>query len=173
MSTINYDLTKIKAIFFDIDGVLSSTVIPLHVSGEPMRTVNIKDGYAIQLAVKKGIIIGIISGGKTEAVYKRFAGLGVEEIYLGVSHKIECYEQIKKKYSLSDDEIAYMGDDIPDMTVLHACGLPCCPKDAAPEVKSLCKYISHFDGGMGCGRDITEQVLKAQGKWLQDDAFGW
>lgn len=173
MSTINYDLKKIKAIAFDVDGVLSADVIPLHTSGEPMRTVNIKDGYAIQLAVKKGLYIAIITGGRTEAVRKRFAGLGVQDLYLGSAVKIHDYRDFRDKHGLKDEEILYMGDDIPDMEVMQACGLPCCPKDAAPEVKSIAWYISHAAGGYGCGRDVVEQVMKAQGKWMADDAFGW
>lgn len=173
MSTINYDLKKIKAIAFDVDGVLSADVIPLHTSGEPMRTVNIKDGYAIQLAVKKGLHIAIITGGRTEAVRKRFAGLGVQDLYLGSAVKIHDYRDFRDKHGLKDEEILYMGDDIPDMEVMQACGLPCCPKDAAPEVKSIARYISHAAGGYGCGRDVVEQVMKAQGKWMADDAFGW
>ena len=173
MSTINYDLKKIKAIAFDVDGVLSADIIPLHTSGEPMRTVNIKDGYAIQLAVKKGLHIAIITGGKTEAVRKRFAGLGVQDLYLGSAVKIHDYRNFRDKHGLKDEEILYMGDDIPDMEVMQECGLPCCPKDAAPEVKSRARYISHAAGGYGCGRDVVEQVMKAQGKWMADDAFGW
>lgn len=173
MSTINYDLKKIKAIAFDVDGVLSADVIPLHTSGEPMRTVNIKDGYAIQLAVKKGLHIAIITGGRTEAVRKRFAGLGVQDLYLGSAVKIHDYRDLRDKHGLKDEEILYMGDDIPDMEVMQECGLPCCPKDAAPEVKSIARYISHAAGGYGCGRDVVEQVMKAQGKWMADDAFGW
>ena len=141
MSTINYDLKKIKAIAFDVDGVLSADMIPLHPSGEPMRTVNIKDGYAIQLAVKKGLRIAIITGGRTDG--------------------------------FTDEEIMYMGDDVPDIEVMQECGLPCCPKDAAPEVKKVAKYISHAAGGYGCGLDVIEQVLKVHGKWMSDDAFGW
>ena len=147
MSTINYDLSRIKALAFDVDGVLSSTTVPLHPSGEPMRTVNIKDGYAIQLAVKKGIRIAII--------------------------KIHDYRAFRDKYGLADDEILYMGDDVPDIEVMRECGLPCCPKDAVPEVKAVAKYISYAEGGHGCGRDVVEQVLKAHGIWLTDDAFGW
>lgn len=173
MSTINYDLKKIKAIAFDVDGVLSADVIPLHTSGEPMRTVNIKDGYAIQLAVKKGLHIAIITGGRTEAVRKRFAGLGVQDLYLGAAVKIHDYRDFRDKHALKDEEILYMGDDIPDMEVMQECGLPCCPKDAAPEVKSIARYISYAAGGYGCGRDVVEQVMKAQGKWMADDAFGW
>lgn len=173
MSTINYDLTKIKALAFDVDGVLSADVIPLHPSGEPMRTVNIKDGYAIQLAVKKGLHIAIITGGRTDAVRQRFAGLGITDLYLGSAVKIHDYRDFRDKYGLTDEEILYMGDDIPDIEVMRECGLPCCPRDAAPEAKSAARYISHADGGYGCGRDVIEQVMKTQGKWMSDDAFGW
>ena len=173
MSTINYDLSRIKALAFDVDGVLSSTTVPLHPSGEPMRTVNIKDGYAIQLAVKKGIRIAIITGGRTEAVRIRFVGLGVTDLYMGSAVKIHDYRAFRDKYGLADDEILYMGDDVPDIEVMRECGLPCCPKDAVPEVKAVAKYISYAEGGHGCGRDVVEQVLKAHGIWLTDDAFGW
>ena len=169
----NYDLSRIKALAFDVDGVLSSTTVPLHPSGEPMRTVNIKDGYAIQLAVKKGIRIAIITGGRTEAVRIRFAGLGVTDLYMGSAVKIHDYRAFRDKYGLADDEILYMGDDVPDIEVMRECGLPCCPKDAVPEVKAVAKYISYAEGGHGCGRDVVEQVLKAHGIWLTDDAFGW
>ena len=154
MSTINYDLSRIKALAFDVDGVLSSTTVPLHPSGEPMRTVNIKDGYAIQLAVKKGLHIAIITGGRTEAVRIRFEGLGVKDLYMGSAVKIHDYRAFRDKYGLTDDEILYMGDDV-------------------PEVKSVAKYISYADGGRGCGRDVVEQVLKAHGLWMVEDAFGW
>ena len=117
MSTINYDLKKIKAMAFDVDGVLSADMIPLHPSGEPMRTVNIKDGYVMQLAVKMGFHIAIITGGRTEAVRKRFEGLGVKDIYMGSSVKIHDYREFRDKYGLKDEEILYMGDDIPDMEV--------------------------------------------------------
>lgn len=174
MSTINYDLSRIKALAFDVDGVLSSTTVPLHPSGEPMRTVNIKDGYAIQLAVKKGIRIAIITGGRTEAVRIRFVGLGVTDLYMGSAVKIHDYRAFRDKYGLADDEILYMGDDVPDIEVMRECGLPCCPKDAAPEVKSVARYISHKEGGYGCGRDIVEQFLKVKGLWMADGkAFGW
>ena len=123
MSTINYDLTRIKALAFDVDGVLSADVIPLHPSGEPMRTVNIKDGYAIQLAVKKGLHIAIITGGRTDAVRKRFAGLGVSDLYLGSAIKIHDYRDFRDKHGLADEEILYMGDDVPDMEVMRECGL--------------------------------------------------
>lgn len=176
MSTINYDLTKIKALVFDVDGVLSATVIPMSVEGEPMRTVNIKDGYSIHLAAKMGVLLGIITGGKTEAVLKRFRSLGIpeEDIYMGSSVKLRDYYDFRDRHGLTDEEILYVGDDIPDVEVMRVCGLPCCPKDAAFEVKAIAKYISHADGGYGCGRDIVEQYLKANGLWMANEkAFGW
>lgn len=173
MSTINYDLTKIKALAFDVDGVLSSDVMQLHPSGEPMRSVNVKDGYALQLAVKRGLHIAIITGGRTEAVRKRFESLGITDIYMGSSVKIRDYREFRDKYGLTDEEILYMGDDVPDMEVLQECGLACCPKDAIGEVKSIARYISHCEGGRGCGRDVLEQVMKAQKLWMVGDAFGW
>lgn len=173
MSTINYDLTRIKALAFDVDGVLSCDVFPLHPNGEPMRTVNVKDGYAMQLAVKQGLHIAIITGGKTEAVHKRFTSLGVKDIYMGSSVKIHDYNDFRDKHGLKDEEILYMGDDVPDIEIMRVCGLPCCPKDATSDIKAISKYISHRDGGLGCGRDVLEQVMKAQGKWMVGDAFGW
>lgn len=174
MSNINYDLRKIKALAFDVDGVLSTETITLDISGEPMRTINIKDGYAMQLAVKKGLHIAIITGGRTKAIEMRYKGLGLTDIYCGAAIKINEYNLFKHKYDLKDEEIMFMGDDIPDIEVMRNCGLPCCPKDAAPEVKNVSKYISSFCGGYGCGRDVIEQILKAQDKWMSDnEAFGW
>ena len=171
---INYDLKKIKAVVFDVDGVLSACTVTMHPNGEPMRSVNIKDGYALQYAVKCGLLVAIITGGSTEAVRKRYENLGVKEIYMCASVKIKEYELLKDKYGLQDDEILYMGDDIPDYEVMKRCGCPCCPADAAPEIKEVSRYISHYDGGYGCGRDVLEQVLRAQGRWMADEkAFGW
>ena len=171
---INYDLTKIKALAFDVDGVLSAETITMDANGVPLRTVNIKDGYAIQLAVKMGLHIAIITGAKVDAVRVRYQGLGVPDVHLGCSVKKPVYESFLQKYGLTDEEVLYMGDDIPDLEVMRCCGCPCCPADAAPEVISASIYISHLRGGYGCGRDVVEQVLRAQGKWLSDEkAFGW
>lgn len=171
---INYDLKKIKAVVFDVDGVLSAETINLHPDGGPMRTVNIKDGYAIQLAVKMGLHVAIITGGNSDAVRKRYEGLGMTDIYMQCAIKIKAYDALLEKYHLMDDEVLYMGDDIPDYEVMQRCGCPCCPLDAAPEIKTVSLYVSHLKGGYGCGRDVIEQVLKAQHKWLKDEkAFGW
>ena len=171
---INYDLKKIKAIIFDVDGVLSCQTIPMNAEGEPLRTVNIKDGYAIQLAQKMGVRIVILTGGNTKAVRIRYEHLGVEDIYMQCAVKIKTYDEFLEKYGLTDDEIIYVGDDIPDYEVMKRCGCPCCPADACSDIKAISLYVSDRKGGYGCGRDIVEQVLRAQGKWLSDaKAFGW
>lgn len=168
MTNFKEDLMKVKAFAFDVDGVLSSQIIPLHPSGEPMRTANIKDGFAIQLAVKLGYPVAIITGGKTEAVRQRYINLGVQNVYMGASDKILDFEAWISKYNLDPDNVLYMGDDLPDYPVMQKVGVPVCPADAVEEIKSLCKYISHLKGGEGCVRDVMEQVLRAHGKWGKD-----
>ena len=167
-------MKKIKAIIFDIDGVLSAETITLSAEGDPLRTVNIKDGYAIQLAMKLGLRIVILSGAKVQSIRKRYEGLGVEDINIGCAVKIKTYEELLQKYSLKDEEIMYMGDDIPDLEIMRRVGCPVCPKDACPEIKDVSLYVSDRIGGHGCGRDVIEQTLRAQGKWVMDEkAFGW
>jgi len=171
---INYDLSKIRTIVFDIDGVLSAETIALGDDGQPRRTVNIKDGYAIQLAQKLGLRIAIITGCKIEAVATRYRGLGVEDIHLGCSKKLAVYQAYKAQYGYEDEEVMYMGDDIPDLEIMRLVGCPVCPKDACQEIKEASIYVSDCLGGYGCGRDVIEQTLKAQGRWLRDEgAFGW
>lgn len=171
---INYDLTKIRAIVFDIDGVLSAETIPMNEAGIPCRTVNIKDGYALQLAVKMGLHIAIITGANVESILVRYKGLGVKDVHIGASVKIKTYEEFLEKYGLCDEEVLYMGDDIPDYEIMKRSGCPCCPADAAAEIKAISLYISPFKGGYGCGRDVVEQVLRAKGLWMADNkAFGW
>ena len=171
---INYDLKRIKALVFDIDGVLSAETIQVGADGLPMRTVNIKDGYALQLAVKMGLHVAIITGGHSEAIRLRYEGLGIRDIYMRAAVKTREFSLLLEKYGLQPEEVLYMGDDIPDYEVMTRCGLPFCPTDAAPAIKSISTYISHRNGGYGCGRDVIEQVLKAQGKWMaHEKAFGW
>jgi 3-deoxy-D-manno-octulosonate 8-phosphate phosphatase (KDO 8-P phosphatase) len=171
---INYDLKRIKAIIFDVDGVLSAETITLHPNGEPMRTVNIKDGYAIQLAMKLGLRIVILTGGTTESVRLRYERLGVEDVYMGCAVKLKTYEDFLARYGLSDEEVMYMGDDVPDYEIMQRVGCPVCPADACPDIKAVSLYISDKQGGYGCGRDVIEQVLRAQGKWqMNAKAFGW
>lgn len=172
---INYDLTKIKAIAFDVDGVLSTNNVLLSdLESQPIRTANIKDGYAMQLAVKSGLLLCIITGGKSEAVRRRYVGLGLQDVYLSVAVKLECFKQWMSQHGLRPEEVIYMGDDIPDYEVMRLCGCPCCPADAADEIKRASLYVSPRGGGQGCARDVVEQVLKAQGKWMSSaEAFGW
>ncbi len=171
---INYDLTKIKAIVFDVDGVLSTSTIPMDNDGQPVRSLNIKDGYAVQLAVKKGLHIAIITGGKTEQIRRRYESLGVKHVYIGSSVKMKDFDDLLSKTGITEEEVLYMGDDIPDYEIMQRVGLPCCPADAAPEIKAISKYVSPIQGGYGCGRDVIEQVMKAQGLWMSGmEAFGW
>ena len=166
-------LPQITTFMFDVDGVLSSNLVQLVPGEEPIRTAHIKDGYAMQLAVKKGYRLVIITGGKSEAVEDRYGRLGVQDIYMRSAIKMKDFKEVVEKYQLSMDEIMYMGDDIPDLQVMQNVGVPCCPADAAQEIKKTAVYISDKEGGMGCARDIIEQVLKAQDKWLDNEAFGW
>jgi len=171
---INYDLKRIRAIIFDIDGVLSRETITLGDDGLPHRTVNIKDGYAIQLAMKLGLRIAIMTGANIESIRVRYAALGVEDIFIGCSMKIKTYEEFLRRYQLTDESVMYMGDDIPDLEVMRRVGCPVCPRDACPEVREVSIYQSQRDGGCGCGRDVIEQTLRAQGLWMMNaKAFGW
>lgn len=171
---INYDLSKIKALAFDVDGVLSKQTVVMQPDGLPQRTVNIRDGYAVQLAAKSGLHVAIITGATIESLRRRYHALGVPDVYLSCSRKIDVYQQFLDKYGLSDEEVMYMGDDIPDYEVLRRCGLPCCPADAAPEIRQVCTYVSPLNGGLGCVRDVIEQILAAQGKWMSGiHAFAW
>lgn len=173
MSSINYDLRKIRGFIFDVDGVLSKDVIPLHPNGDPMRTVNIKDGYALQLAVKKGYQVAIITGGYTDSVKMRFERLGVKYIYMRSSVKMKDYTDFMNRTGLKPEEVLYAGDDIPDYEVMKQVGLPVAPADAASEIKDISLYISSKNGGEGIARDVIEQTMKTQGTWLTGEAFGW
>ncbi|RDK85564.1 KdsC family phosphatase [Marinirhabdus gelatinilytica] len=159
-------LSNIKALVFDVDGVLTDGTIQVNTQGELFRTMNIKDGYALKTAVDQGFHICIISGGSNEGVRKRLQGLGITDIHLGTHQKTATLKQYLKDNNLTPEQALYMGDDIPDFYVMQEVGLPCCPQDAVPEIKELSKYISHKNGGKGCVRDIIEQVLKVQGKWI-------
>lgn len=166
-------LPKIKAFIFDVDGVLTDGSVTLMPDGDQVRVMNIKDGYALQLAVKKGFKIAVITGGRSEMVRKRLNGLGITDVYLGSSEKIETYNEFIATYNIKPSEILYMGDDIPDYEVMKRVGLPTCPQDSAPEIKNISLYVSDKCGGKGAVRDVIEQVLKVQGKWFDKDGFVW
>jgi 3-deoxy-D-manno-octulosonate 8-phosphate phosphatase (KDO 8-P phosphatase) len=173
MSSIHYDLTKIKAFVFDVDGVLSREVAALSPDGEPVRTIDTKDGYAIHLAARKGFRIGIITTGRSEAVRLRFSGLGVQHIYMQSARKISDFEDFIRVTGLKEEEILYAGDDIPDYETMLRAGLAVAPADAVPEIKGIAGYISHRKGGEGVARDVIEQTLKAQENWMREGDFNW
>jgi 3-deoxy-D-manno-octulosonate 8-phosphate phosphatase (KDO 8-P phosphatase) len=171
MENFKTKLTRVKAFIFDVDGVLTDGSVTLLSDGEQVRTMNIKDGYALQLAIKKGYKVAIISGGKSEMVKKRLNGLGVLDVYMGVYLKKDAYEEFINVYDINPDEILYMGDDIPDYEVMKCIGIPTCPLDAAQEIKDISIYISDKKGGKGAVRDVVEQVLKVQDNWMNKDGF--
>jgi 3-deoxy-D-manno-octulosonate 8-phosphate phosphatase (KDO 8-P phosphatase) len=173
MANFKEDLVRVKAFVFDIDGVLSLQTIILSSFGTPYRTVNLRDGYAIQLAVKKGYHIAVISGGQSKEYRKRLQLLGVKDVYLKSRNKIENFNVFIKKYNLDKSEVLYMGDDIPDFEVMKVSGIPVCPSDADSEIKQISAYISDKKGGEGCVRDIIEQVLRLHNNWMDSEAFTW
>ena len=158
-------LNDITTFIFDVDGVLTDGSVTVTTDGEMLRTMNIKDGFALKTAVDAGYNVCIISGGSNEGVRKRLSGLGITDIYLGAHNKIEQLNDYFSKNEITDKQTLYMGDDIPDYPAMKLVVLPCCPQDAVPEIKSISKYISHKNGGKGAVRDVIEQVLKVQGKW--------
>ncbi len=161
-------LNKINTFVFDVDGVLTDGTIQVSTNGELLRTMNMKDGYALKMAKNAGYTVCIISGGKNEGVRTRLRNLGITDIYLGVDDKVEQMDEFFDIYEIDPDKVLYMGDDIPDYYPMKLVGLPCCPQDAAPEVKEVSLYISHKNGGHGCVRDVIEQVMKVQGKWVSN-----
>ncbi len=173
MKNYKAKLSKINTFIFDFDGVLSDGMVLLTEEGGFLRRTNVKDGYAMQLAVKKEYRVVIISGAKAEGMYKRLYGLNIKDVYLGVSNKLKVYEELKEKYDINDEEIIYMGDDIPDYEVMRNAGVAVCPADAATEIKEISDYISDKKGGEGCARDIIEQTLKLHRKWMNNDAYNW
>lgn len=159
------DFNKVKAVVLDVDGVLTDGQVLVNEQGEQWRMFHVRDGFAIQLAVKSGLYIWVISGGQSISVDKRMRFLGVEEIFLGVEDKQSCLFRLAKQYGIALDEVMYVGDDMPDLLSMQHVGLPVCPRDAAEEIKAICRYISPFGGGQGAVRDVLEKVLKLQGKW--------
>ena len=161
-------LKHITTFVFDVDGVLTDGSIQISTDGEMLRTMHTKDGYALKTALNQGFNVCIISGGKNEGVRSRLRGLGITDIYLGAHVKTEQLDEYFNIHGIKAENVLYMGDDIPDSYPMHMVGLPCCPQDAVPEIKAISKYVSHQYGGKGCVRDVIEQVMKVQGKWLNN-----
>jgi 3-deoxy-D-manno-octulosonate 8-phosphate phosphatase (KDO 8-P phosphatase) len=165
MSFFKEDLRSIRAFAFDVDGVLSTNQVILHASGDLMRSVNTRDGFAIKKAIDLGYRVAIITGARSESLRGRFAALGTHDVFLASEDKASDLQTFAEKYGLKMSEILYMGDDVPDLDAMRLVGMPTCPGDAASEVQSVSRYISNFAGGQGCVRDVIEQVLRSQGKW--------
>ena len=173
MSNLIPIFKKIKAFIFDVDGVMTPGQVLVTEEGQMLRSVSIKDGFAVQHAVKSGYYVGIISGGKSEGVKKRFEGLGVQHIYLGQGHKIKAFKDFCKKVGVAADEIAYMGDDLPDLPVMQEVGLPCAPNDACIDILQVASFISEVKGGEGCVRDVIEKTMKIQNTWFNEETHKW
>ena len=166
-------LHEIKAFVFDYDGVISDGNIWSANDTIIVRSGNVKDGYAMQYALRKGYLIAILSGGSGDSIRSRMKMLGVEDVYLGSHRKKEIFEDFLKDKQLLPEQVLYVGDDIPDYDVMRLAGVSACPADAAEEIKAGADYISHKNGGCGCVRDVIEQVLRLQGQWFHEDAKAW
>lgn len=166
-------IKQVRVLALDVDGVLTDGSVLCTEHGDQIRTMNIKDGYALQLANKMGLRIVIISGGHSQGVRLRLERLGIQEIHLGIKEKLPFLESWCIQHQTRPDEIAYLGDDIPDYKCMKWTGVAACPKDAAQEIRAISHYVSPFGGGKGCVRDVVEQILKTKNMWMNEDAFIW
>ncbi len=170
MQNFKQKLNNITTFLFDIDGVMTNGTVLILESGELVRNLNSKDAYALQLAAKKGYRIAVITGGNSQPVKTQLLNLGVNDVFLSQSNKLNCYNNYIELYNLKDEEILYMGDDLPDYEVMQRVGIATCPYDAAHEIKEISIYVSPKKGGEACVRDIIEQVMRCQGTW---EISGW
>lgn len=169
-------LHHIKAFVFDMDGVLTNGQFQVSADGKPIRNFNSKDGYAMQLAIKKGYIVAIISGGHCEGAKKILQGLGITDIYMRAGHKLDAWADLLAVYehqNLKEENILYMGDDIPDYHLIERAAVGCAPHNAVPEIRAIADYVSPFKGGETCVRDVIEQTLKLQNNWMLEEDFAW
>ena len=171
MGNFKEEIAKIEAFVFDVDGVFTDGRITLTPEGEFIRSYNSKDGYAVAYALKKGYKVCIISGGRGKALEMRFKMLGANKIITGCMDKIVELQQFMEEYGLKNHQVAFMGDDLPDLEAMAHCGIAVCPSDAAAEIVEISHYVSPFRGGEGCVRDIIEQVLRARGDWAHEKGF--
>ncbi len=160
-------MNDITTFIFDVDGVLTDSSVHITPTGEMLRVMNIRDGFAMKAAIESGYHVCIISGGSNEGVRIRLKNLGIKDIHLACPDKVEKFKEYTELYNIKPEQVLYMGDDIPDYHVMKLVGLPTCPQDASPEIKGISNYISHKNGGRGAVRDVIEQVMKVQGKWME------
>ena len=159
------EFKKVTTFIFDIDGVLTDGTLLVLRDGLQARQMHVKDGFGLQMAMKNGYRIFIISGGVSEESKRRLELLGLKDIYIGIADKTGFVKDLLKSNKIKWEEVLYMGDDLPDMAVMSKVGLSACPADAINEVRSIAKYISPINGGWGCVRDVIEKVLKVNGHW--------
>ncbi len=169
-------LHNIRAFIFDIDGVLTTGIFQIGPDGSPIRNLNSKDGYAMQLAIKKGFTVGVISGGSCPGVKASLKRLGLTDIYMSAAHKMDAWKDflaVHEHENLFAENVLYMGDDIPDYHLLREAGIGAAPANASPEIREIAQYVSPKKGGHGCVRDVIEQTLKLQGNWMLEEDFSW
>ncbi|OAV45311.1 HAD family hydrolase [Lewinella sp. 4G2] len=168
------DLEKFQPIttfIFDVDGVLTNSQLLVQEDGSLLRSMNVRDGYAIKRAIEQGYKVAIITGGKSEGVVSRLENLGVVNLYYGIKDKVAAYREFMYLYEdeITFENVLFMGDDMVDLQVMKLVGLPACPNDACPEILGISQYVSHAKGGYGAARDVIERVLKLHGKWMPSD----
>lgn len=173
MSNFKSALQHITTFIFDYDGVLTDGSILMTENGDALRIASIKDGYALQLAVKNGYRVAIISGAKSSSMSHRLQALKITDIMMGIENKLLEFEAYLQTHDIQPSQVLFMGDDIPDLEIMRVAGLPTCPSDAVEEIKNEAVYISDKPGGKGCVRDVIEQVMKVQGKWMNHQALYW
>ncbi len=159
---------QIEVFIFDIDGVMTNNKVLVMENGELLRSMDVRDGYAIRKAIEAGYQIAVISGGKSEGVRKRLESLGITDIYLGRLDKLDVFKELMSIYDWNAQKVLYMGDDIPDYSVMCRVGLPTCPRDAVPEIIQIALYVSPFFGGSGCVRDVIEKVMRLKHQWVEE-----
>jgi 3-deoxy-D-manno-octulosonate 8-phosphate phosphatase (KDO 8-P phosphatase) len=163
-------LKDVRMVALDVDGVLTNGTLLLLENGQQARTMHIRDGYALQLAVKQGLKIVIISGAEDRAVVMRLQKLGITDIHTGVSDKKSLLTQILHSEGFQRHQVAFMGDDLPDLGVMRDTAIACCPQDAATEILAVSAFISEKKGGEGCVRDLIEKILRLQGQWHPEES---
>lgn len=173
VKTYKERLADLDTFLFDVDGVFTDNKVLLFPGLDPVRSFHSRDAYAVQHAVKEGLRIVIITGGKSAGVEESFGRLGVKEFHYHVFDKSKKLDELIATTGLVPERTAYMGDDIPDLRTMQRVGFPCCPADAAEEIKAISAFVSRAPGGGGCVRDLLEQVMKVQGKWLTEGAYSW
>ena len=166
-------LEEIELFVFDYDGVFTNGIVLLMEDGSNVRTANTRDGFAVQWAVKQGLNVAILTGGKEKAVEVRMRLLGVEEVHMGCHDKLQSLKDLCSKLNISLDKVLYMGDDMPDHPAMKVVGLPVCPNDACTDILEISNYISPVEGGKGCVRDVLEQAMRLRGIWSTENAYKW